>query len=82
LWYLNSDSGIDGWPQHALEAGEVDVLLSATLRLTEAEEKRLRGDRAGACGLALRVRELWRDAETSFGPLRARADSAARGCPR
>jgi hypothetical protein len=82
LWVYNTDSGIEGWPQHDLEAGDVDGMMSVYARLLEAESARNAGHLASACPLAQRVRELWRDAEPSFSELRARADRAADGCPR
>jgi serine/threonine protein kinase len=80
-WYLNSDSGIEGWPQHELEAGEVDVLFGVYLRLLQAEADHRAGRMAAACSTARRVRELWDSAEASYGELRARADRAAERCP-
>jgi serine/threonine protein kinase len=79
-WYLNSDSGIEGWPQHELEAGEVDVLFGVYLRLLQAEQDRRAGRVAAACSTARRVQELWDSAEAAYGELRARAAQAAEGC--
>jgi serine/threonine protein kinase/tetratricopeptide (TPR) repeat protein len=79
-WYLNSDSGIEGWPQRELEPGEVDVLLGVYLRLLQAEADRRAGRVAAACSTARRVRELWNSAEASYDELRARAAQAAEGC--
>ena len=78
LWYLNTD--IEGWPQHDLEASEVDGMMGMYARLLQAEVDRAAGRTASACDLAARVRELWRKSEPSFAELRARADRAAEGC--
>jgi tetratricopeptide (TPR) repeat protein len=81
LWYLNSDSGIEGWPQNAVEAGEIDGILGVYARLLQAEADRAAGDLKSACSLARRVRQLWHHAEPAFDELKRRADSAAMGCP-
>ena len=78
LWYLNTD--IEGWPQHDLQASEVDGMMGMYARLLQAEVDRAAGRTASACDLAARVRELWRKSEPSFVELRARADRAAEGC--
>jgi hypothetical protein len=82
LWYENSDSGIEGWVQREVQPGEIDGVLSAFARLQRARLARDRGNRAFGCELALRVRELWRDAEPSYAGLRSEADSVAQGCTR
>jgi tetratricopeptide (TPR) repeat protein len=82
LWYLNSDSGIDGWPQFALEAGEIDGLLGVQARLVQAEFDLNRGRLETACPIAGRVRELWNDAEPSFRPFQERAARVLKSCPR
>jgi hypothetical protein len=80
LWFHNSDSGIEGWPQRDLEAGDVDGMLAVYGRLLQAEADRAAGRTGSACDLARRVRELWSDAEPSFTDLKLRADRAAEGC--
>ena len=80
LWFHNSDSGIEGWPQHDLEAGDVDGMLAVYGRLLQAEADRAAGRTGSACDLARRVRELWSNAEPSFTDLKQRADRAADGC--
>ena len=80
LWYLNSDSGIEGWPQNGVEPGEIDAIMGVYARLLQAEADRAAGNLTSACAAAGRVRELWHEAEPSFAPLKARADSAAMGC--
>ena len=82
LWFHNSDSGIEGWPQRDLEAGDIDGMLAVYGRLLQAEADRAAGRTGSACDLARRVRELWSDAEPSFSDLRQRADRAAEGCSR
>jgi hypothetical protein len=72
LWAYNTDSGIEGWPQHDLEPGDVDGMMAVYTRLLEAESARKAGHLAAACPLAQRVRELWRDA----GALLLRAQGA------
>lgn len=81
LWYLNSDSGIDGWPQFALEAGEIDGMLGVQARLVQAEFDVNRGRLGTACPLARRVQELWDDAEPSFRPFKERAARVLEHCP-
>jgi len=78
LWYLNTD--IEGWPQHDLQASEVDGMMGVYARLLQAEVDHAAGRTASACDLARRVRELWSDAEPSFTDLKQRADRAADGC--
>jgi serine/threonine protein kinase len=80
LWYQNSDSGIDGWPQGALESGDIDGMLGVQARLVQAEFDLDRGRRDTACPLARRVKELWRDAEDTFEPFRQRADHVLERC--
>jgi hypothetical protein len=80
LWYQNSDSGIDGWPQFGLESSDIDNLLGVYARLLQAEADLSRGRTATACPLLSRVREIWSDAEPAFLPLRERADHAWKGC--
>ena len=80
LWYLNSDSGIDGWPQYALESGEIDGMLGVQARLVQAEFDLTRGRRENACRLAHRVRELWKDAEPAFRPFQERASHVLEQC--
>jgi hypothetical protein len=80
LWFHNSDSGIEGWPQRDLEAGDVDGMLAVYGRLLQAESDRAAGRTTDACDLARRVHELWRDAEPSFSDLKRRAARVAEGC--
>ena len=80
LWYLNSDSGIDGWPQYALESGEIDGMLGVQARLVQAEFDLTRGRRVSACLLAGRVRELWKNAEPAFRPFQERASRVLEQC--
>jgi hypothetical protein len=80
LWFHNSDSGIEGWPQRDLEAGDVDGMLAVYGRLLQAEADRTAGRASSACDLARRVRELWSNAEPSFTDLKQRGDRAAEGC--
>ncbi|HEY7028316.1 MAG TPA: protein kinase [Gemmatimonadales bacterium] len=82
LWFHNSDSGIEGWPQRDLEAGDIDGMLAVFGRLLQAESDRAAGRTSSACDLARRVRELWSDAEPSFSDLQQRAGRAAEICSR
>lgn len=80
LWYQNSDSGIDGWPQFGLESSDVDNLLGVYARLLQAEADVARNRTAEACPLLARVREIWSDVEPVFVPLRERADLGWKRC--
>ncbi|MEO8635628.1 MAG: serine/threonine-protein kinase [Gemmatimonadales bacterium] len=82
LWYQNSETGIEGWPQWQLAAGDVDNMLGVYARLLQAEAALVHGDTATACPLLSRVLELWEDAEPGTAPLKQRAVNAAKGCPR
>jgi tetratricopeptide (TPR) repeat protein len=79
-WYEQSD--VEGWPQRAAQAGEVDVVVGVYARLRRAELAVQRGDRAAACALGERVRELWADAEPAYAALLRRAEAVTTGCPR
>ncbi len=86
LWYENSDMGIEGWIQNALQPGEVDAMLSAFARLRRARLALARGDTAAACPWLRRVAELWSGADSAFAPLLTEvgeltdARGRARGC--
>ena len=80
LWYLNSDSGIDGWPIGPLESGDIDGMLGVQARLVQAEFDLARGRRESACRLARRVRELWHGAEPAFHPFQERASLLLEQC--
>jgi len=80
LWYLNSDSGIDGWPVGPLESGDIDGMLGVQARLVQAEFDLAGGRRESACALAGRVRELWKDAEPAFRPFQERANRVLERC--
>jgi hypothetical protein len=82
LWYENSDSGIEGYLQRELQPGEVDGVVSVLARLRRSRLSLARGDGATACALLRRVVELWKGADPAYRPLRAEADSLARGCGR
>ena len=79
-WYEQSD--VEGWPQRAAQAGEVDAVVGVYARLRRAELAVQRGDRATACTLGGRVRELWADAEPAYALLVKRAEAVTTGCAR
>ena len=79
-WYEQSD--VEGWPQRAAQAGEVDAVVGVYARLRRAELAVQRGDRPAACALGERVRELWADAEPAYAALARRAEAVTTGCPR
>ena len=80
LWYQNSDSGIDGWPQFGLESSDVDNMLGVYARLLQGEADLARGHTVTACPLLGRVREIWSGAEAAMLPFRERADQAWKRC--
>ncbi|MGE5927308.1 MAG: hypothetical protein ACM357_08135, partial [Gemmatimonadota bacterium] len=72
-WLYYENSHLRGYPDGAVQAGEVDAVLSVFVRLLRAELALANADPARACRLASRVRELWRDADAALDPLVARA---------
>ena len=73
-WLWADAWDVEGWPQGATQAGEVDAALSAVARLRRARLELARGRNDEACALFSRVQELWTDAEPAFAALRASAD--------
>jgi len=69
-----------GWPQQEVQAGEVDVALSAVARLRRGRLALERGDSAVGCKHLKRVGEIWTGAEPAMAGVRALTDSLARGC--
>lgn len=84
LWYEASD--VEGWPQGAAQAGEVDAALGVFARLKRARAARVPGatadDTARACVHLRRIAELWADPEPSMSPLVEEANALLDRCPR
>lgn len=79
-WLYYENSHLRGYPDGVAQAGEVDAVLSAFVRLRRAELALAEGDRVGACRQATRVRELWKRADARLSPFMARAERVARQC--
>ena len=80
-WRWTDAWDVEGWPQGAAQAGEVDAVLSAIVRLRRAGVSLGRNGRnPEACRLVERVRELWAAGEPAFAALRAAADSQQKAC--
>jgi hypothetical protein len=79
-WLYYENSHLRGYPDGIVQAGEVDAVLSGFVRLLRAELALEEGNLAGACRLARRVRELWRDADPEVVPLVTRAKRVASQC--
>ncbi|HET8623523.1 MAG TPA: serine/threonine-protein kinase [Gemmatimonadales bacterium] len=79
-WGWSDAWDIEGWPQGAVQAGEVDAAVSAIARLRRSALAVSPADREHQCRLATRVRELWSDAEPAFDSLRAVAASYEKVC--
>jgi serine/threonine protein kinase len=80
LWYENTDIGIEGWIQTALQPGEVDAMLSAFARLRRARLAIARGDVKTACPWLYRIGELWRGSDPAFAPLRTEVQGLTQAC--
>jgi predicted Ser/Thr protein kinase len=80
-WLWTDAWDVEGWPQGAAQAGEVDAVLSAIVRLRRAAVSLARkGRNPDGCRLVERVRQLWSGAEPAFAALRAVADSHQKAC--
>jgi tRNA A-37 threonylcarbamoyl transferase component Bud32 len=73
LWYENSDTY--RFPVHEAQKMEVDAVASVAARVIRARLLLKTGKRAEACRMLVRVRELWRDADSSVAPQAGVADS-------
>ena len=78
LWYENSD--LRGWPEGAIQAGEVDAVFGVLARLERAKLALTRGDRPGGCALLGRVRELWQGADPAVLALMPREAASSGAC--
>ena len=79
LWYENSDTY--RFPVAEAQKMEVDAVASVAARVTRARFLLDAGQTEVACRMLSRVRQLWRNADTSLGASKATADSLYRaGC--
>jgi hypothetical protein len=76
VWLWTEGWDVIGWPEEEVQAGEVDITVSAVARLRRGRLALTHGDPGAACVHLARVRELWADATRA----RTLADSLARGC--
>jgi hypothetical protein len=83
-WYEGSD--FDGWPSGAPQAGEIEAVFGVWARWRRGAARLAHAasaaDTLAGCALLVRVAELWRDAESTYAPLAARARTDAEACPR
>jgi serine/threonine protein kinase len=80
-WHWTDAWDVEGWPQGAAQAGEVDAALSGVARLRRGGlSLALRGRNADACTQISRIRQLWAGAEPAFAALRVAADSYQKVC--
>src|SRR5581483_5455363 len=80
-WLWTDAWDVEDWPRMETQAGEVDVALSAIVRVRRARLALARGQSAVACGYLRRVGELWARADPVYAPLRLEAARLAAGCP-
>ena len=81
VWLWAEAWDVIGWPEREVQAGEVDVAVSAVARLRRGRLALERGRSTVACKHLTRVRELWARAEPSLARARTVTDSLTRGCP-
>ena len=80
-WLWTDAWDVEGWPRGAAQAGEVDAVLSAIVRLRRAAVSLgWNGRNPDGCRLVERVRQLWSGAEPAFVALRAVVDSQQKAC--
>jgi serine/threonine protein kinase len=81
-WHENTD--IVGWPSGFPEAGEIDGMFGVMARLRQSRLLRRSGaspeERRSGCAMALRVVELWSNAEPVMSRLLEEARTLARSC--
>lgn len=82
LWYESSD--VEGWPQGAMQAGEVDGMLGVYARLLRARALLRPGasrpEQQAGCAYISRVSQLWSQADPHLRSLVNEADSLVRSC--
>ena len=79
-WLWTEAWDVIGWPEREIQAGEVDVAVSAVARLRRGRLALAQGRAGAGCVHLKRVRELWAQAEPELDQVRAGLDSLARSC--
>jgi len=79
-WLWTEAWDVIGWPEREIQAGEVDVAVSAVARLRRGLLALSQGRAGAGCVHLKRVRELWAQAEPELDQARSALDSLARSC--